>query len=213
MRDTDGAGLIEYFDVQLVSGEKLQVQTKMEQRQFNNSKAKYKHETKFTEATDLQDLDRLLVAELMLFRWHQHLTAGFDYERNPVDDERLRRNIKDQSETINRLKMSMGLNKAARNALLDQGNFADLWEDLRKKAKAFGIHRENQLRKALVLMNQLSANVGSFDRADAHERKKLGFETEADIVAWIRDTMLPEYRQVDEHFRANEQKMWRRDNL
>ena len=197
--------------VQLVSGEDLQVMTEVEARWFTDTKGKYLTETKFTDTTDLQDMDRLLCLELLMFRWNQHLAAGRDYEGNLVDDDLLRKQVKEQSEAITKLKQSLGLDKKSRDQALNEGNFNAWFMDVKRRAKIFGIHRENQLNKALSLMNELSSVIGSFDRSDAEERRKLGYETEVEIVAWIRDSMLPEFRAIDEYFIEHEQKMWKRD--
>ena len=201
----------ERFRVELCSGEGLMVQTEVEQRWFGQTKARYLSETKFTDTTDLQDMDRLLCLELLIFRWNQHLASGYDYEANVIDDDLLRKQVKEQSEAITRLKMSLGLDKKTRDAVLSEGNFAVWIADVKRRAKLFGIHRESQLNKALALMNELSGIVGTFDRCDLEERKKLGFETEAAILDWVRTRMLPEFKAIDEHFIENEQKMWRRD--
>lgn len=199
------------FAVELCSGETLMVQTDVEQRWFNQTKERYLTETRFTDTTDLQDMDRLLCLELSIFRWNQHLASGRDYERNLIDEDLLRKQIKEQSEAITKVKTSLALDKKSRDAALNEGNFAVWFADVKRRAKLFGIHRENQLNKALALMNELSGIVGAFDRSDAEERKKLGYETEADIIAWVRDSMLPDFRAIDEHFIEHEQKMWKRD--
>lgn len=201
----------EAFPVELCSGEMLLVQTEVEQRWFNQTKEKYLSETRFTDTTDLQDMDRLLCLELLMFRWNQHLASGYDYHRNMVDDDLLRKQVKEQSEAITKLKQSLSLDKKSRDAALNEGNFAVWLADVKRRAKLFGVHRENQLNKALALMNELSGIVGAYDRSDDEERKKLGFETEAEILTWVRTTMLPEFRAVDEHFIENEQKLWKRD--
>jgi hypothetical protein len=205
--------VMQRYEVKLVTGEVLQVQTDQERRWFERAKKQYLAQTKFDQQTDLADLDRLLVLELLVFRWSQHLSSGVDYEGALSEDEQLRRKIKDQSEAINRLKTAMGLTKEARNKALDSGNFATYMADLRKRAKEFGIHREEQLRAALVLMNELSAIVNTYDRADTQERKKFGFESDTEIVEWVRTRMIPEYHAIDEHFRKNKQKYWSRDVL
>jgi hypothetical protein len=199
------------FEVTLCSGETLLVMTEVEQRWFADTKAKYLNENKFSDVTDLQDVDRLLVLELLMFRWGQHLASGYDYQRNLVDDDLLRKQIKDQSAAITAVKQSLGLDKKSRDAALNEGNFHAWFMDVKRRAKIFGIHRETQLNVALALMNELSGIVGAFDRSDAEERKKLGFETEKDIVAWVREDMMPRFREVDEHFIENEQKLWKRD--
>jgi hypothetical protein len=201
----------ERFLVKLCSGEELLVWTEAEQRYFNNTKDKYLSETKFSDNTDLQDMDRLLGLELMLFRWNQHLMRGFDYDNNVVDDDLLRKQVKEQSDAITKLKMSLGLDKKTRDLILNEGNFAVWFADVKRRAKLFGLHRENQLNVALSLMNELSGIVGAFDRSDGEERRKLGFDTEVEVVQWIREDMLPKFREVDEHFIEHEQKLWKRD--
>ena len=197
--------------VQLLSGENLVVMTEVEARWFTGTKDKYLAETKFTDTTDLQDMDRLMCLELLMFRWNQHLAAGRDYDQNLVDDDLLRKQVKEQSEAITKLKQSLGLDKKSRDAALNEGNFNAWFMDVKRRAKLFGIHRENQLHKALALMNELSSIIGSYDRSDEEERKKIGFESDEQIVAWCRDHMLPEFRAVDEYFIEHEQKLWKRD--
>lgn len=199
------------FSVRLLSGEDLEVMTEVEARWFTTSQEKYVSETKFTDTTDLQDMDRLLCLELLMFRWNQHLAKGRDYEGNLVDDDLLRKQVKEQSEAITKLKQSLGLDKKTRDAALNEGNFHAWFMDVKRRAKLFGIHRENQLNRALALMNELSSIIGSYDRSDEEERRKLGFQTEVDIVAWCRDSMLPQFREIDEYFIEHEQKLWKRD--
>jgi hypothetical protein len=197
--------------VQQVSGEQMVVQTTAELRWYENSRDTYLKQTKFTEMTDLRDLDRLLFMELMIFRMSQFLGRGTDYDEFEIDEALLRRNVREFSEQITRVKSSMGLTKSARDATANDGDLSVYIANLKSRAKIFGIHRENQLTKALVLMNELSAIVGAYDRSDEEERQKLGFRNEGEILDWVRETMLPEYRELDQHFRANEQRYWIRE--
>ncbi len=197
--------------VRMVSGKVTQVQTDQEAEYFSESRDAYLKQTKFTENTDLKDLDRLLVLELMTFRWTQHLAAGSDYDGDMVNERQLTADIKLYSDQINKIKESMGLNKKAREEAQADGNFSAWLTDLKARAKLFGIHRENQLTKALVLMNELSTIVGTYDRSDVEERRKTGFENEVEIVDWVRSTMLPEFRALDEYFRQHSQRYWIRE--
>lgn len=202
----------EQHTVNLVSGETLTVLTDVEARWFTQSRDTYMAQTKFTETTDLRDLDRLLIQELMIFRLSQHLAQGKDYFGFDIEDEALlRRNIREYSEQITRLKSSMGLTKSARDEAQASGDFSTWLTGAKIAAKEFGVHREKQLTKALILMNELSAIVGAYDRSDTEERQKLGFENDTEIVEWVRDTMLPEFRAVDEYFRTHQQKYWIRN--
>lgn len=196
----------------MVNGQTTTVLTDDEASYFNNSRDAYLKETRFTENTDLRDLDRLLTLELMIFRWQQWLFAGVDYDGDFLENEKqLVQDMKYYSDQINKIKEQMGLNKKARDAMANEGNFAAWLSDLKARAKIFGVHRENQLTHALVIMNELSAIIDSFRRSDPEERRKLGFESEKDIVTYIADVLLPEFRQVDDYFKSHVQRYWIRD--
>jgi len=197
--------------VRLVSGKVVTVMTQTEAEWFEETRDAYESELKFTERTDLVDLDRLLVLELMIFRWTQWIASGTDYDGDMADEKKLTGDIKLYSDQLNKVKESMGLNKKSRDAMASEGNFAAWLSDVKSRAKIFGIHRVKQLTKALALMNELSTVVGAFDRSDEEERRKLGFEDEKAIVAWVRETMLPEYHAIDAYFREHEQRYWVRD--
>lgn len=197
--------------ITMISGDTMTVMSSAEVRWFNESRENYLSQTRFTETTDLRDLDRLIVMELMVFRLSQYLAQGSDYEGFEIDEALIRRNIREYSEQINRTKDSMGLTKKARNDAANSSDAASYLSDLRLRAKVFGIHRVQQLKRALVLMNELSSIVGAYDRSDTEEREKLGFRDEKEILEWIRERMLPEFKEIDEHFRANQQRYWIRE--
>lgn len=202
---------VDLTQVKLVSGKVVTVQTRLEAEWFNETRTIYLDETKFTEATDLRDLDRLLVLELMIFRWTQHLAAGTDYYGHTTNDEQVRKNIKEYSDQINKLKDSLGLSKKLRDETANDGNFSGYISDLKARAKAFGIHREKQNTKGLSLIKELFTIVDTFDRSDPEERRKIGFETERDIVEWIHNVMQPEFDALDDYFKDHEQRYWVRD--
>lgn len=195
-------------NVRMVSGKITQVQTVAEANSYNESRDAYLQQTKFTENTDLNDLDRLLVFELMMFRWQQWLFAGADYLGDMINDKQVSADLKSYSDQINKIKETMGLSKKAREEAQADGNFSQWIADLKERAKIFGVHREQQLGKALVLMNELFTIVGSYDRSDLEERRKLGFENETEILDWIRTVMRPEYDSIDDYFRSHEQRYW-----
>jgi prophage DNA circulation protein len=205
---TDEFDGIARVEVHMVSGETVRVLGDVEARWFNTTRDSYTEQLHFTETTDLRDLDRLLVLELMVFRWTQQLAAGQDYIGLEIDDDQIRKNIKEYSAAVTQIKDSMGLTKKARDDAANSGDFATWLAELKLRARHFGVHREHQLTKALVLMNELLSIVSAYDRSDTEERQKLGFENNTAIVDWIRSTMQPEYAEIDAHFRENEQKYW-----
>lgn len=201
----------EHVEVKQASGEVLKVLGIAEARWYNSSLREYMAQARFTETTDLRDLDRLLVLELMIHRWSAWLISDADYEGGQIDEEVVRKSIKEYSLSINQLKDAMGLTRKARDDAANAGDFSKWFSTLLVRAEAFGIHREDQLQVALAMMNEISSVVGTFDRCDTEEREKTGFKTEADIVAWLREFVIPEYHRIDAHFLDTEQKMWRED--
>jgi hypothetical protein len=197
--------------VRSVVGYQLPVQHRDEVDWYNTTRDAYTAETRFSERTDLADLDRLLVLELSIYRLSNHLASGYDYDDEEVDGERLRRQLREMSDAVTKLKTAMGLTKSARDAAANDGDFATWLATLQQRARLFGIHREKQLTRALVLMNELAGIVGTYDRADTEERRRIGFETETGIVDWIRTVMVPEYTEIDTHFQHNVQQYWTRD--
>jgi hypothetical protein len=194
--------------VRSVTGHEIVVQHPSEVDWYNRARDAYTAETHFEEQTDLADLDRLLAMELSVFRSHTQLTSGVDYDGDDIDPDRVRRDLREMSDAITKLKTAMGLTRASRDAAANNGDFATWLAELKHRGQVFGIHREKQLTAALTLMNELAALVGTYDRADAEERRRIGFEDPAAIVDWIRTTLIPEFEAVDAHFRTNIQAFW-----
>lgn len=184
----------------------MQVQGDEEAQWFEQTRDAYLTEAQYTDSTDIRDLDRLLVHELMVFRWTKQIGSGRDYDDLLIDEQDLQRNIKLYSDQITKIKESMGLTRKVRDAAANAESVADYLSNLKARAKQFGVHREEQLDKALTLFEELSAVVGAFQRASEEERKKIGFPDEASVLEWITETAIPEYRVIDEHFRKNEQR-------
>lgn len=200
------------FDVKLVSGHVMQVQTEAEQKYWNATRDAYLEDTKFTEKTDLADLDRLLGMELMVFRWTLELVSGKDYQGDDIEDpESQRKNIKEANVSINATKDALAINKKMRDANSSSGSFVSWLEDMKFKAKEFGMMREEQLKVALTLMMEIFGVVSAFERSNEEERRKLGYAEAQDIVTWMNEVKRPEFDAVDNYFKENKQKFWRRD--
>lgn len=205
------AGTVALHEVDLLSGQTIRVQGDEERDWFNDTRQDYMDNVRFTETTDLRDLDRLMVFELVVFRLSRWIASGQDYEGTLVDDDDLQKKIQRASSEITKIKQSMGLNKSARDAAENAGNFADWLANVRRRAVEFGVHRNNQVTKILSLFNELKTIIGTFDRSDAEEREKIGFTSEVDILNWIRETAIPEYDELDEVFRDKSQQYWVRE--
>lgn len=194
------------FAVQTPSGATLPVLTEREVEYYEDRSTRYLTDHKFTSVTDLQDLDRVLSTELMLHRYDVWLTIGADYYGQAVSERDLLRYNKELQGSLQSLKKSMGLDKSTRDK--DQGaDFVAWLEDARRRAKEFGIMREEQLTVGITIVHEIKAKLQTYMNADAVERKELGVEPEA-ILQWMWDDVLPRFDAVDQHFRENSQRYW-----
>jgi hypothetical protein len=201
-------GGVELVSVSRVTDGVLQVQGRSEAAWYDATRDSYMAQTHFSETTDLQDLDRLLSLELLVHRWVGFLASGRDYTGAQVDEEGLKKSLREYSAELVKVKDSMGLSRKVRDAAANNGDFASYVAQLRIRAKEFGIHREKQVALALNLMNDLSAHVGAFDRSDKEEREKLGFPDEHSLLEWVRKIMIPRFHEIDRAWIASTQKYW-----
>lgn len=195
--------------VKTVAGYEIEVMGRYEAKYFRDQQAKYLQENKFTAVTDLADLDRLLFLELMIFRWTGWLSSGKDYDGilAPSQEDQIRKNIKEVGPQISTIKSDLGLTKSQR----DKEAFESVGQylvDLKARAKEHGVRREKQLTTAICLVKELFSLIGTYDRSNELERSKIGLESEADIVEWVRVHMKPEFDAVDLYFQTHQQKAW-----
>lgn len=168
---------------------------------FSDLVKRYLADNAFTNVSDLQDVDRIVVMELLCWRWGNWLSQRADYWWDPVDEKDLGRQLKDISGELRQLKSSLGIDKVARDKARGDGSISEYIANLRIRAKQFGIMRETQLDKALELFNELTAKVTLCENTTDDEQKELGCSMK-DLYEWIRDDALPEYELIDQHFRA-----------
>jgi hypothetical protein len=203
-----GPWTIQLVRVERVTDGVLEVQGQAEADWYTGTRDRYMAQNRFTEATDLQDFDRLLFLELMIHRWTGFLASGRDYAGINVQEEDLKKSLKEYNEQLIKIKDSMGLSRKARDAAANNGDVAGMWATLKMRAKEFGIHREKQVGLALVLMNEWASHVGAFDRSDTEEREKLGFPDEHSLLEWVRQVMVPRFREIDAAWVQSTQKYW-----
>lgn len=200
---------IELYEVKTPSGNPLRLQTEDEARFYNDNKKKYLDEYKITNASDIQEVERILVMEIMVHRWSTWLTQGFDYDEGLVSAEELRRNIKDYSGELRQCKESLGIDRVTRNK--DKGeDVATYIDKLRQRAKEFGVMRNAQAAKAIQLFKEAETLIGTFERTDRDEQEHLRLNKD-EIFKWFCDVAIPEFNEIDKSFRENNQKYWVRD--
>lgn len=198
------------FKVKTTTGHEIELQTPAEQKYYIGARDKYLTENKFTAASDLRALDRLLLLETQMHRYQWQLAAGVDYDLVDLDagDEMaLQKSIKETGAQISQVQNDLGLTKAQRDKD-DEDSVGAYLVKLRQRAKEFGVHREKQLGRSLELMNEAIGIAGAYKRSNEKERRKLGFETAEDVVDWLVEVAQPRYEEIDEHFRQNVQRFW-----
>lgn len=199
---------VQLYTVSTPSGSDLHLQTQEEADWYESRRDRYLTDNIFTNVSDLQDLDRLLMLEVLSYRWGLWMAQGFDYVYARVDEGQLKNNIKEYSVEIRLLKQSLGIDKSTRDK--DKGeSLSDYTTNLLRRAKEFGYHRNDQYELAVTKFYELRTMVTTFDRCDDEERSLLDLSHES-IFEWIRDNVIKEWDELSEAFRKN-QSMWIRE--
>ena len=193
------------YTVHSPSGSELHLQTQEEADWYESRRDRYLHDNVFPNVSDLQDLDRLLMLEVLSYRWGLWMAQGFDYLYARVDEGQLKNNIKEYSVEIRLLKSSLGIDKATRDKEKGE-SLADYTASLLERAKIFGYHRNEQYEIAVTMFYKLRSMVMTYDRCDDEERAMLDLSLES-IFEWIRDTVIKDFDEHSETFRKN-QAIW-----
>lgn len=192
--------------VRLPSGATFPVHT--EEVDYIVDRAKrYLAENHFTNVSDFQDVDRMLIMEMICFRWGTWISRQKDYWDDPVDVDQLQASLKAHSVELRQVKKGLGIDKVARDKSKGEDSVPAYINNLLGRAKEFGVHREKQLGTALELFNQLKALVTLHLNADEPERAELHVQVE-DILDWLVNIAFPEFDRLDEYFRQNSQRFW-----
>jgi hypothetical protein len=196
------------FSVEGASGAPFELIHKLEVDWWEGAKKKYLSHYSFDNIADVQDLDRLLFSELLAYRYGYWLANDGDYDNNAIPEKETRDSLNKTLTELRLLKKHMGMDRRGRIESQSQ-SVADYLSNLKLRAKEFGIHRNNQIAKAIDLFSELETLVGLHDRCDEQERAELGV-TEPDIMNWVRETAIPEFNSLDDAFRK-EQRYWIRE--
>lgn len=196
---------VQMFPVTTPSGGEINLMTQEEADWYMQRRDQYVSQNKFTNQSDLNDLDRIVFMECIINRLSTWITQGFDYFMTRVDEKLIHQQISEYSKELRQVKKSLGLDKATRDQSKSEsvGDYINL---LLQRAKEFGYHRNQQYEKAVTLIYQLRTLVSTYDRSDDDEREDLGLSQES-ILEWIRDNMIAEWDDIDQSFRE-QQKLW-----
>lgn len=163
---------------------------------------------RFEHISDLAELDRLIQTELLAYRWNMWLGLGEDYAGKKLDPK-LEEKAQKASLEIRQIKVKLGIDKVARDRARGEGSVHQRMTSLMQRARAFNLHRCNQVDRALELQNELISLVQLHMNLKEHpaEQKEMRV-TADDIVDWAWKTLKPEFEVIDEHWRTHEQSIW-----
>ena len=120
------------------SGSKYPVFNEHEAHHYESLSERYQSDNIFVNVSDIQELDRILMMELMTYRWGTWLIQEMDYSGKKINAQELQKSIGAYSKEIREIKRDLGMDKSSRDR--DQGeNLAAYLENLRLRAKEFGV--------------------------------------------------------------------------
>lgn len=196
------------YTVATPTGSDLHLMTLEEAEWYGERRDRYLKDNHFPNVSDLQDLDRLLALEVMLYRWILWMARGFDYGNVLVDQGALKNSIREYSVETRQLKLALGIDKATRDK--DKGeSLPDYIANLLNRAKEFGYHRNDQYAMVVTKFYELHTMVMTYDRCDQEEREILDLSLET-IFQWIRDNVLADFDALSAGFRK-QQAIWIRE--
>lgn len=181
-----------------------------ETKHFKERVKRYTKDNKFVNIADLQDVDRMMILELLVWRYGNWVSMQKDYWGEAVDETTMSKTIKDLSAELRNIKQSLGIDKVSRDKQRGEDSFGAWLDRAKTRAVEFKVMREDQLGKALELFNELKAQVLLTENTTPDEQREMRC-TQDHVWEWIRDKAIPEYDQIDEHFRKNKQQYWVRD--
>lgn len=193
--------------VKLPSGAQYKVLTKSEVHYVKERVKDYMSHFKWENTSDLQDVDRMIMFELLVYRYGIWVSGRSDYFGDPVDENQLRKTMADLSGELRQLKKSLGIDKASRDKERGDDSVPMYLEKLRQRAKEFGINRNMMMDKGLILSQQLIALYQLYQNCDTQERIEQRCRPE-DVMRWIGEVFMPEFQVVDKAFRENQQRYW-----
>jgi hypothetical protein len=194
-------------EVSTPSGASITVMNQSEADYYDQVHQRYISDNKFKNVSDILELDRILVMELMCYRWGIWILAEEDYFGRKINPTEVQKSIETYSREIRGIKKDLGIDKSTRDK--DKGDsVAEYIQMLGIRAKEFGIVRNKQSAKAIEILMEAKALITLYENSSDSERKefKANFE---DIIDWFK-SKFDEFSDIDSDLRKD-QAMWIRD--
>lgn len=186
-------------EVVLPSGSSFRVHQK-EEGYFNKVVSRYMTDNAYTNISDLQDLDRVVIGEVLIWRWGHWIMSNVNYWNDPVDELTLQKQIKDISQEIRQVKASLGMDKVSRDKAKGTDSVNAYLSNLRRRALLFKHKRNEEFDKALETYHELRAKLTLSDNSTPDEQKEFKC-TRDDIWKWLLEEAFPAFDEIDRKFR------------
>jgi hypothetical protein len=194
-------------DVTTPSGAIVKVMNQAEADYYDQVHQRYLQDNKFKNVSDILELDRILIMELMCYRWGIWILAEEDYFGRKINPTEVQKSIETYSREIRGIKKDLGIDKSTRDK--DRGDsVAEYIQMLGIRAKEFGISRNKQAAKAIEILMEARALITLYENSSDSEKKEFKANLE-DIVDWFK-AKFDNFEEIDAELRKN-QATWIRD--
>jgi hypothetical protein len=195
--------------VKLPSGATSYVLTDSEREWLSDKIERYLEDNHFKNVSDMLDIDKLVMFELMVHRWSMWVSKGKDYYDEEISVSLYAGMVENYSKEVRLLKKSLGVDKSTRDRVSGDDSVAARWANVLQRAKEFGYMRNRQALQAIESMHRIASLITVHRNMDENERKEFHFEL-SDILEVIEEEVAV-YKEIDEDFRHNVQSYWIRD--
>lgn len=185
-----------------------------EEDYFNERARRYLEDNQFSNVSDLQDLDRVMIGELLIWRWGRWMMKGSNYWGDAVDDSTMQKSIKEISNEIRQVKSALSLDKVSRDRQRGEDSVVVYLANLRTRAKQMGYKRNDELDEIMECFHKLKSEITLHDNLEDDDERLRKKKRLIDIVHWLRTEAFPKFERIDEKFRRegpDAQKLWVRD--
>lgn len=196
------------FEVELPSGAFISVPTEEEATHLGNKVAQYREQFNLDNVADLGEVDRCLTLELLSHRYQTWLARRCDYDAKTIDENALQQRCKEMSNELRQIKKTLGIDKVSRERQTGRGSAYQRVTDILDRARRFGLMRNAQSAKATELAMELISMMTARSNCKNDKQKRMLRVTDEDIFEWIETVFTPEFMEIDEAYRREDQRMW-----
>lgn len=192
--------------VELPSGATYYVHTDGEAHYLRDKITRYLSDNHFVNIADMQEIDRMITFELLVYRWSMWLARGKDYWNEPINTKQYSDMVQDYSREVRQLKKGLGVDKSSRDRTRGDDSVAALWDNLLRRAREFGYTRNEQMVQVITSFHRIKAMITLHKNTDEIERKENACEL-ADVLEVIEEE-IAKFDAIDEEFRFQKQTLW-----